>query len=233
MLWPISPILCLNLVPRAWQQVIRESKSDIWGTCISLLCTYIKSLLLVLLEKKIKYVCTYLYRNIYIYFSKHQGKKNTDQETETILLQARGYYSSYELAHLFAPRLWKVFINSVDCNPLMTATISVLNALNLIRSQWIVCFSNYHTLRKSGIQAWPALRHSFIDPDSHPEGGEAPTDISESSLPVWEESVICLFKNKQSELNQREWWVFSISLWKKSELYSIPGKAVEPEWFSE
>lgn len=107
-----------------------------------------------------------MYRNIYIYFSKRQGKKNTDQETETILLQARDYYSSYELAHLFAPRLWKVCINSVDCNPLMTVTISVLNALNLIRSQWIVCFSNYHMLRKSGIQAWPALRHSFIDPDS-------------------------------------------------------------------
>lgn len=99
----------------------------------------------------LKKINIYLYTSIYIYFSKHQGKDNTDQETETIPLRSRCYYSSHELAHLFTPQLSKVCINSVDCNPLMTVTISVLNALNLIRSQWIVCFSNYHTLIKSGI----------------------------------------------------------------------------------
>lgn len=66
----------------------------------------------------------------------------------------------------------------------MTVTIGVLNALHLIRSQWIVCFSDYHMLRKSRIEAWPALGDSFIDPDSPPAGGEAPIDINESSLPA-------------------------------------------------
>lgn len=54
-------------------------------------------------KKKNKYIYMYMYTSIHIYFSEHQGKKNT--ETETILLEVRSYYSSYELAHLFPPRL--------------------------------------------------------------------------------------------------------------------------------
>lgn len=85
------------------QHVDQGSKCDALGRGTNLLYTYIKSLLLVLLKEDKSYM--HLYTCIYIYFSKNQGKKNTDQETETIQLDARGCYSGYELAHLFASKL--------------------------------------------------------------------------------------------------------------------------------
>lgn len=95
-------------------------------------------------------------------------------------------------------------------------------------------------LRESGTQAWPALRSSFIDPHSHPEGAEAPTDISESSLPGWEMSVpyVYLKINKVNWIKERlvgDWQhhLGKKKLEKEKLLYSSPGKALGPEWFSD
>lgn len=90
-------------------------------------------------------ICTCLYTNTNPYFSEHRGKK--PRRLQPCPCRPEAPTELWACPPL-APRLWKACINSVDCNPLMTAPMGVLNALSLMRSHWIVCFFNHSTLRR-------------------------------------------------------------------------------------